>query len=75
MSALKNNNERGLVMDQKLLTVGELAEFLRVKKSWVYSKTREKGPDAIPMIIVGKYRRFCPDLVMKWLKEQGGNSR
>lgn len=57
-------------MDEKLLTVDELAERLQVKKSWVYSKSRESGPDAIPMVKVGKYNRFLYPDVLKWLKNQ-----
>jgi excisionase family DNA binding protein len=57
-------------MNQNLLTVDELAESLRVAKSWVYSKSRETGPDAMPMIKVGKYCRFVLDDVLDWLKNQ-----
>ena len=57
-------------MNQNLLTVGELAESLSVKKSWVYSRSRKTGPDAMPMIKVGKYCRFILDDVLKWLQEQ-----
>ncbi len=57
-------------MDQNLLNVSELAERLNVPKSWVYGKTRETGPDAIPRINVGKYRRFCLESVMGWLEKQ-----
>ncbi len=52
-----------------LLTVDELAEVLSVKKSWIYSRTRETGPDAIPRISVGKYNRFVLEDVMAWLKD------
>jgi predicted DNA-binding transcriptional regulator AlpA len=58
-------------MNQDLLTVPELAKSLKVKKSWVYSRSRETGPDAMPRIKVGKYLRFELDKVMKWLKTQG----
>ncbi len=57
-------------MSQNLLSVDELAESLNVKKSWVYSRTRETGPDAMPKISVGKYRRFVLDDVLEWLKKQ-----
>jgi excisionase family DNA binding protein len=53
---------------QNLLSVDELAESLRVPKSWVYSRSRERGPDAMPRIRVGKYLRFELDKVMDWLK-------
>ncbi len=57
-------------MDQNLLTVGELAEFLSVPKSWVYSRTRQTGPDSMPRIKVGKYCRFVLNDVLDWLKNQ-----
>jgi excisionase family DNA binding protein len=57
-------------VEQNLLTVDELAENLKVPKSWIYYRTRETGPDAMPKIVVGKYRRFVLADVMDWLKEQ-----
>ena len=57
-------------MNQNLLTVDQLAESLNVPKSWVYSRTRETGPDAMPKIKVGKYCRFALEDVMAWLHEQ-----
>ena len=57
-------------MNQNLLTVEEMAESLRVPKSWIYSRTREKGPDAIPRLRVGKYLRFNSTEVMKWIVKQ-----
>ena len=57
-------------MNHDLLTVDEWAENLRVPKSWVYSRTRETGPDAMPKIVVGKYRRFVLREVLAWLDRQ-----
>jgi len=57
-------------MNQNLLSVDELAESLNVKKSWIYSRSRETGPDAMPMYKVGKYCRFVLDDVLTWLKSQ-----
>ncbi len=37
-------------MKQDFITVDELAESLRVPKSWVYSRTLETGPDSMPVI-------------------------
>jgi excisionase family DNA binding protein len=54
----------------ELLTIDEMAERLRVPKSWLYSRTRQTGPGTIPRINVGKYLRFRPDEVMDWLQEQ-----
>ena len=57
-------------MNQNFLTVAELAESLKVPKSWVYSRSRETGPSAMPKIKVGKYVRFELDKVLAWLREQ-----
>lgn len=54
----------------ELLTIDEMAERLKVPKSWLYSRTRQAGPGTIPRIKVGKYIRFHLDEVMGWLKEQ-----
>ena len=54
----------------ELLTVDELAKFLKTRKSWVYSRSRQTGPDAIPRVNVGKYLRFRLDDVLKWLERQ-----
>jgi excisionase family DNA binding protein len=62
-------------MDQALLTVDELAGKLKVPKSWVYYKAKEKGPNKLPLIRVGKYLRFESDQVMNWLINQQENSR
>ena len=57
-------------MSQNLLSVEELSQVLNVHKSWVYSRSRETGPDAMPKVKVGKYCRFILDDVMEWLKKQ-----
>jgi excisionase family DNA binding protein len=57
-------------MNQNLLTVDELAESLNVPKSWIYSRTRESGPNSMPRIKVGKYCRFVLADVLAWLKSQ-----
>ena len=54
----------------QLLDVSEIAEALRVPKSWIYARTRETGPDTIPRIRCGKYLRFVREDVLSWLKEQ-----
>jgi excisionase family DNA binding protein len=43
---------------EPLLTVHEVAEFLRVPPSWVYERTRRRGTDRLPHVKVGKYLRF-----------------
>ena len=55
---------------QNLKSVKEMADKLNVPKSWIYSRTRETGPDAMPRIKVGKYCRFVLEDVLAWLKSQ-----
>lgn len=52
------------------LTVGELAGRLKVPTSWIYSRTRESGPNSIPRIKIGKYLRFNWPEVRDWLMEK-----
>jgi len=54
----------------KLHTVDEMSKKLRVPKSWIYSRSRETGPDAIPRLKVGKYLRFVEEDVLNWLKDR-----
>ena len=51
-----------------LLTIDELSQKLKIKKSWVYSQTRMKGENTIPCLRVGKYCRFDYEEVVDWLK-------
>ena len=60
--------------DHDFLTVGELAEKLKVPKSWIYSRTRESGPNTMPTIRCGKYLRFDFSIVMKWLEKKYGET-
>ena len=53
-----------------LHTVDEMSKKLKVPKSWLYSKTRETGPGAIPRLKVGKYLRFVEEDVINWLKDR-----
>ncbi len=59
-------------MLERILTLIEMADTLKVPKSWLYSRTRETGPDSIPRVKVGKYIRFEPEKVMSWIKKQNG---
>ena len=53
----------------KLLTVKELAERLRVPPSWIYQRSRF-GQEGIPHLKVGKYLRFNFYDVIKFLKSK-----
>lgn len=50
-----------------LLTVHEVAEFLKVPPSWVYERTRRRGAERLPHIKLGKYLRFRREDVLGWL--------
>lgn len=52
------------------LTPGEMAKVLRTPLSWIYSQTRKKGKNTIPVTRIGKYMRFEEDKVMDWLKKR-----
>ena len=41
-----------------ILTPEELAARLKVRKSWVYEKTRPRCPNPIPCLPLGQYLRF-----------------
>jgi hypothetical protein len=59
-----------------LVTVDELARWLRVKPSWVYERTRSRGQDRIPHFRLGKYVRFDPSspAFQAWLAAHGAIS-
>jgi excisionase family DNA binding protein len=41
-----------------LLTVSEVAQLLRVPKSWVYEHVRPSSTPLLPHVKLGKYLRF-----------------
>ena len=53
-------------MIDRLLTADEVAELLAVPMSWVRSATRE---GAIPVVELGRYRRYRESAVLAWLDE------
>ncbi len=55
---------------EKLLSIEDLAEALQVKKSWLYRRNMESGPDAIPKIRLGKYVRYSMSDVEKWIEKK-----
>lgn len=55
------------------LTIDELASKWQVPKSWLYRRSMEKGPGAIPRVKIGKYLRFDNAAVEQWLKARQGD--
>ena len=64
---------RRVTVDE-LLTVKELAEWLKVSRSWVYERTRRRGRDQLPHIKIGKYVRFEESAVREFLARQRQSS-
>jgi excisionase family DNA binding protein len=59
--------------DADLLTVEEVAQLLKVAKSWVYERTRRRSAERIPGFRLGKYWRFRKNDVLAWLERRGRN--
>ncbi|HZS45825.1 MAG TPA: helix-turn-helix domain-containing protein [Blastocatellia bacterium] len=55
---------------ETLWTISEVATILKVPKSWVYERTRKRGPDKLPFIKLGKYVRFESEAIKKFLEKQ-----
>ena len=53
-------------MSDRLLTAEEVAELLSVPATWVRQATRS---GAIPVVELGRYRRYRETAVLKWLEE------
>ena len=58
-----------------LMTANEVATFLRVPVSWVYSRTRMAAENGFPVMKVGKYCRFTKGDVLNWLSSNGADHR
>ena len=60
-------------LNGELLTVGEVAQSLKVPVSWVYERTRRRGSERMPHIKLGKYLRFELTSVRSWLETMREN--
>jgi excisionase family DNA binding protein len=56
-------------MNDRLLTAQEVADLLNVPLSWVREATRA---ERLPHLKLGRYRRYHPDTIQAWLREQTG---
>jgi excisionase family DNA binding protein len=71
----KFHGEFQFFMEEKtdgLMTVSEVAAFLRVPASWIYERTRRTGPGRLPHVKLGKYLRFDANQIRDWLRQQTG---
>ncbi len=56
--------------EQRLLSVPEVAELLKMRPSWIYERCRRRKLDQIPHFKLGKYLRFSEQAVLKWLENR-----
>lgn len=65
-------NKKDLRDPDRLLSLEEVADYLGVKKSWIYEKSSayKNGEDGIPSIRLGKYLRFELKKVTDWIESQ-----
>jgi predicted DNA-binding transcriptional regulator AlpA len=52
----------------EILTPEEVVAFLRVPKSWVYEKTRDRQRNPLPVFKIGRYLRFETSAIIAWLQ-------
>ncbi|HUO17323.1 MAG TPA: helix-turn-helix domain-containing protein [Verrucomicrobiae bacterium] len=57
-------------LSDELMTVSEIAAFLKVPISWVYERTRRRDFERIPHVKLGKYLRFSLPEIKQWLQKQ-----
>jgi len=58
----------------ELLTVEEIAVKMKVPTSFFYAPCRRRGPDAIPVLQIGKYLRYhYPTVRAYFAKRSGGH--
>jgi excisionase family DNA binding protein len=69
MESRVNEGVRADVRDE-LLTVNDMATWLKVPRSWVYERTRRRRPDRLPFVKLGKYVRFERGAVLEYLARQ-----
>ena len=56
--------------DDRLLTVDEVADLLRVKPSWIYERVRARKGVKLPHIKMGHYLRFEREAIEEFLQRQ-----
>jgi GrpB-like predicted nucleotidyltransferase (UPF0157 family) len=60
---------------EELLTVQETASFLKVTPSWVYEHVRPEAEDRLPVLKFGKYLRFDPRDLRRYVDAKREASR
>jgi excisionase family DNA binding protein len=66
-SAISHPVFGSILQDAILLDAGEVAQILRVPRSWVYSHLKE-----LPVIRLGRYVRFRRSEIERFLNQRAG---
>jgi excisionase family DNA binding protein len=66
-SAISHPVFGAILQDAVLLDAGEVAQILRVPRSWVYSHLKE-----LPAIRLGRYVRFRRSEIERFLNQRAG---
>jgi predicted DNA-binding transcriptional regulator AlpA len=69
----QSKKQGGIMKIQDWKTLNELAEILKVKKSWLYGQTFKKGPGSLPRLKIGKHLRFDLEAVERWILKRNEN--
>jgi excisionase family DNA binding protein len=64
---MTGNNHRGTFPENEILTIEEVAEYLRLTPQTIYKWAQEKK---IPAVKLGKEWRFRKTILDRWLDEQ-----
>ena len=55
---------------EDILTPEELADRLKISRSWVFEKTRARCRNPMPCLRLGRYIRFDWTAVVDWLRRE-----
>ena len=73
LATLPANQSADYYQGDDLMTVHNVAAWLKVKKSWVFEQTRARhkvrGNNPLPHCRMGKYLRFSRMRIAEWLAE------
>lgn len=59
------NHNQAMAADRAILTVKEVAEYLRMSEAKIYRLVKQ---GALPVVRIGKTWRFRKDLLDEWMK-------
>lgn len=60
-------------MEDRLLTVEQVAARLQVPLSWIYRRTMRAAENRLPVTKIGKYNRVRESALEKWILQGSHN--